>query len=552
MARGVDPARLVEHDDAAAGRGSRVRACSAVARARAGRAGSAPRPREARPWPAERAEARAREPDRAMELREVEGGRRLPDAPGRLRHDAQRNAASGELACAARATCRGCTRRTSPCARGRSSASSALTIAPPPLVEPPSETSAPVRRGVVRPDQHAAAGAGRAGSRRRARRSMRVSVVTAIASLRVEAAGNVARAFQAAACARASGSRRRCPRSPGNDRAASRRTVAAAARRAAAGAGAAAPRGEARRRCGWCGRLGGPSRRRSRRGRHLAGRQVDVEGERFGPRGGASRRSRPSTRTITRRAPGAARPLDDAVRRLERHGPLDRRRLSAEAAAIGHGRTVAFALGMPILAHLDLDAFFAAVEELEDPVAADDAPRRRRRPARARCRRDGELRRAPLRDPLGDELRRGAPPVPGDDLRPPAPRALPPVLAGGLGGDRGGRAARRADRDRRGLPRPRQCRPDSFAGARAGSPRRCRSRCGARPRSRARSVSRPRRSSARSPPIGASRVGSRSCRPVARRDSSPRSRPASCPGVGPQAEERLAAAGVATLGRSRR
>ena len=67
---------------------------------------------------------------------------------------------------------------------------------------------------------------------------------------------------------------------------------------------------------------------------------------------------------------------------------------------------------MAILAHLDLDAFFAAVEELEQPelrrkplvVGGDPhGPRRRL---------DRELRRAPLRDPLGDELRRGAAPLP--------------------------------------------------------------------------------------------------------------------------------------------
>ena len=37
------------------------------------------------------------------------------------------------------------------------------------------------------------------------------------------------------------------------------------------------------------------------------------------------------------------------------------------AAEFDHGRTVALSLVAPILAHLDLDAFFAAVEELEDP-----------------------------------------------------------------------------------------------------------------------------------------------------------------------------------------
>ena len=90
--------------------------------------------------------------------------------------------------------------------------------------------------------------------------------------------------------------------------------------------------------------------------------------------------------------------------------------------------------------------------------AAAEAARRRRRPARARRRLDRELRRAAVRDPLGDELRRGAAAVPGRRLRPPAPLALPRVLAGRLGVGARGRAARRAHRARRGLPRPHRAR----------------------------------------------------------------------------------------------
>ena len=43
--------------------------------------------------------------------------------------------------------------------------------------------------------------------------------------------------------------------------------------------------------------------------------------------------------------------------------------------------------------------------------------------------------------------------MPGDRVRPAAPCVVPPVLQSRLGSDRGGRAARRAHRDRRGLPR---------------------------------------------------------------------------------------------------
>ena len=93
-----------------------------------------------------------------------------------------------------------------------------------------------------------------------------------------------------------------------------------------------------------------------------------------------------------------------------------------------------------ILAHLDLDAFFAAVEELEAPELKATAARRRRRPARPRGRRDRELCRPALRDPLGDVVRRGAPSLPSGGLPAPAPPALQGVLARGLGLGTRGRA----------------------------------------------------------------------------------------------------------------
>ena len=62
--------------------------------------------------------------------------------------------------------------------------------------------------------------------------------------------------------------------------------------------------------------------------------------------------------------------LDEAVRDLVRRRPLDDRRpwrRGRRRRGVDHGRTVALSLMAPILAHLDLDAFYAAVEELEDP-----------------------------------------------------------------------------------------------------------------------------------------------------------------------------------------
>ena len=67
---------------------------------------------------------------------------------------------------------------------------------------------------------------------------------------------------------------------------------------------------------------------------------------------------------------------------------------------------------MPIVAHLDLDAFFAAVEELENPelrrrpLVVGGDPRSRGVVATANY-----VARA-VRDPLGDELRRGAAALP--------------------------------------------------------------------------------------------------------------------------------------------
>ena len=91
-----------------------------------------------------------------------------------------------------------------------------------------------------------------------------------------------------------------------------------------------------------------------------------------------------------------------------------------------------------------------------EPRAARAAADRRRRPAGARRRRDGELRRTAVRHPFGDERRRGDPALPARGLRASAPRALPGVLAPRLVDGARDRPDRRADRDRRGISRPRR------------------------------------------------------------------------------------------------
>ena len=100
---------------------------------------------------------------------------------------------------------------------------------------------------------------------------------------------------------------------------------------------------------------------------------------------------------------------------------------------------------MAILAHLDLDAFFAAVEELEQPEL-------RRKPlvvggdpkGRGVVSTANYVARA-IRHPFGDELRRGVAALPRGGLRPAPAHALPRVLAGRVGRGARGRAARRAN-----------------------------------------------------------------------------------------------------------
>ena len=182
-----------------------------------------------------------------------------------------------------------------------------------------------------------------------------------------------------------------------------------------------------------------------------------------------------------------------------------------------------------------------------EPGAPPEAARRRRRPTRPRRRRDRELRRPPVRHPLGDELRRGAPPLPARSLRPAAAPDVLGLLEGGLEHGSPGRPDRRADRSRRGLPGRRrggrrlQTRP-------APSPRRCRRRCAAPRASPAPSGSRPPRWSRRSRATGGSRAAWSSSCPAGRRSSWRRSRSACCRASGPRSEARLRAVGIETIG----
>ena len=148
---------------------------------------------------------------------------------------------------------------------------------------------------------------------------------------------------------------------------------------------------------------------------------------------------------------------------------------------------------------------------------------------RARRRGDGELRRAQVRDPLGDELRRGAAALPARRLPPPS-RSLYAVLAP-CGPPSRGRAHRRAHRHGRGLPRPRrggrdfrECPRPRGGGADGGEGR-------DEPLLLARRRNLQGRRQGGERPAQAGRDHHRAAR-AARRRSSRRSTSASCPGSG--------------------
>ena len=149
--------------------------------------------------------------------------------------------------------------------------------------------------------------------------------------------------------------------------------------------------------------------------------------------------------------------LDEPVGHLVRRGPLDHRRpRRRRRRRADHGGTVALRRSMPILAHLDLDAFFAAVEELEDPtlrtkpLVVGGDPRGRGVVATANY----VARRYGIRSAMSsaEALRRCPETIfvrPRHTLYREYSRAV-------WSCDRGGRPPGRADGDRRGLPRPRR------------------------------------------------------------------------------------------------
>ena len=201
-----------------------------------------------------------------------------------------------------------------------------------------------------------------------------------------------------------------------------------------------------------------------------------------------------------------------------------------------------------ILAHLDLDAFFAAVEELEEPHSPLEAAGRGRRPARPRRCRDRELRRAAVRNPLGDELRRGAPPLSARGLHAAAQEPLPRVLERGLG-RRSARSCRSSSG--RGSTRATSTSAswrEDFLAARALAEAVQASVRGGTSLSASLGVATPARSSPRWRATGASPEGL-TVVPPGREAGVPGTVPIRrLPGIGPRAEERLHAAGIETIG----
>ena len=146
-----------------------------------------------------------------------------------------------------------------------------------------------------------------------------------------------------------------------------------------------------------------------------------------------------------------------------------------------------------------------------------------------------------VRDPLGDELRGGVPPLPRGGLRASPAHPLPRVLTVGLGlGSEVVPLVERTGLDEGYLDLTPLA--SDYSRARAVAER-YRRPCGRRRASPARSGSPRRRSSRRSRPTGASPAASRSCRPDSEAASSRRS----CPG----AAGSRAACGAAAGGRGR-
>ena len=205
-----------------------------------------------------------------------------------------------------------------------------------------------------------------------------------------------------------------------------------------------------------------------------------------------------------------------------------------------------------IVAHLDLDAFFAAVEELEEPSLRSKPLVVGRRSARPRRRRDRELRGAALRHPLGDELRRGAPPLPAGRLR-AARGTRSTATTRGPSGAAVREVVPTVERTGSTRATSTSARWRSFAeaarGRGRGAGRRARGdQPDLRDRRRRRARSSPRSASDAAQARRADRRAGRAARPR----SSRRSRCGSCRESAPGPRSGSHAAGIGTVGRSRR
>ena len=148
--------------------------------------------------------------------------------------------------------------------------------------------------------------------------------------------------------------------------------------------------------------------------RDVAARQSAPAARSDVPRAAGRRATRSPTRTITRRVPRGAVPATS---------PNDTS--CGAGATIAGGRSGEHRQHRSCLHHGDPRAsrsrrVLRRGRGARAAGAAPQAARRRRRPAGPRRRLDGELRRAAVRHPLGDELRRGAAPLPRGRLRPAA------------------------------------------------------------------------------------------------------------------------------------